>query len=81
MPNPPADIVFPTPAGRGCATQPQATIGIMTRAGGGWRPAVLGPYNLLDHGTGVLAVPTRRPGSDAWPVHPQTPSTGATRDR
>ena len=42
-------------AGRGYETQGQAATGIMTRAGGGGRPAVLGPYNVLDYGTGVLA--------------------------
>jgi crotonobetainyl-CoA:carnitine CoA-transferase CaiB-like acyl-CoA transferase len=42
--------------GRGCETQGQAATGIMARAGGDeGRPAVLGPYNFLDYGTGVLA--------------------------
>lgn len=41
---------------RGYETQGQAATGIMARAGGGaHRPAVLGPYNLLDFGTGVMA--------------------------
>ncbi|GAB3527849.1 CoA transferase [Phytohabitans suffuscus] len=40
---------------RGYETQAQAATGIMCRAGGGGRPRVLGPYNLLDYGTGVLA--------------------------
>jgi crotonobetainyl-CoA:carnitine CoA-transferase CaiB-like acyl-CoA transferase len=45
-----------TAPGRGYETQGQATTGLMARAGGpDWRPAVLGPYNLLDYGTGVLA--------------------------
>ena len=45
-----------TVPGRGYETQGQATTGLMARAGGpDWRPAVLGPYNLLDYGTGVLA--------------------------
>jgi len=42
--------------GRGYETQGQAVTGIMARAGGDdGRPAVLGPYNFLDYGTGVLA--------------------------
>lgn len=42
--------------GRGYETQGQAVTGIMARAGGdGGQPAVLGPYNFLDYGTGVLA--------------------------
>ncbi|MGI5132929.1 CaiB/BaiF CoA transferase family protein [Pseudonocardia sp. CA-107938] len=41
--------------GRGYETQAQACTGITTRAGGDGRPAVLGPYNVLDYGTGVLA--------------------------
>jgi len=45
-----------TVPGRGYETQGQAATGLMARAGGpDWRPAVLGPYNLLDYGTGVLA--------------------------
>jgi crotonobetainyl-CoA:carnitine CoA-transferase CaiB-like acyl-CoA transferase len=46
----------PWAPGRGYETQGQAVTGIMARAGGdGGRPAVLGPYNFLDYGTGVLA--------------------------
>jgi crotonobetainyl-CoA:carnitine CoA-transferase CaiB-like acyl-CoA transferase len=46
----------PWAPGRGYETQGQAVTGLMARAGGpDWRPAVLGPYNLLDYGTGVLA--------------------------
>jgi crotonobetainyl-CoA:carnitine CoA-transferase CaiB-like acyl-CoA transferase len=45
----------PWASGRGYETQAQAVTGIMARAGGDGRPAVLGPYNLLDYGTGVLA--------------------------
>lgn len=46
----------PWAAGRGYETQGQAVTGIMARAGGDeGRPAVLGPYNFLDYGTGVLA--------------------------
>jgi crotonobetainyl-CoA:carnitine CoA-transferase CaiB-like acyl-CoA transferase len=42
--------------GRGYETQGQAVTGMMARAGGDdSRPAVLGPYNFLDYGTGVLA--------------------------
>lgn len=40
---------------RGYETQGQAATGIMTRAGGDGKPAVLGPYNLLDYGTGAMA--------------------------
>jgi crotonobetainyl-CoA:carnitine CoA-transferase CaiB-like acyl-CoA transferase len=40
---------------RGYETQGQAATGIMERAGRDGRPAVLGPYNLLDYGTGVVA--------------------------
>ncbi|MER6825077.1 CoA transferase [Streptosporangium sp. NPDC000563] len=40
---------------RGYETQGQAATGIMTRTGGDGRPAVLGPYNLLDYGTGAMA--------------------------
>jgi crotonobetainyl-CoA:carnitine CoA-transferase CaiB-like acyl-CoA transferase len=40
---------------RGYETQGQAATGIMTRTGGAGRPAVLGPYNLLDYGTGTMA--------------------------
>ncbi|GAB3440286.1 CaiB/BaiF CoA transferase family protein [Actinophytocola sediminis] len=48
--------VGPWAAGRGYETQGQAVTGLMARAGGpDSRPAVLGPYNLLDYGTGVLA--------------------------
>lgn len=48
--------VGPWAPGRGYETQGQAVTGIMARAGGdGGRPAVLGPYNFLDYGTGVLA--------------------------
>jgi crotonobetainyl-CoA:carnitine CoA-transferase CaiB-like acyl-CoA transferase len=46
----------PWAQGRGYETQGQAVTGIMARAGGGdGKPAVLGPYNFLDYGTGVLA--------------------------
>src|SRR6185437_1076291 len=42
--------------GRGYETQGQAVTGMMTRASGDeGRPAVLGPYNFLDYGTGALA--------------------------
>lgn len=44
----------PWATGRGYETQAQAVTGIMDRAGGDGPPAVLGPYNLLDYGTGVL---------------------------
>jgi crotonobetainyl-CoA:carnitine CoA-transferase CaiB-like acyl-CoA transferase len=48
--------IGPWAEGRGYETQGQAVTGLMARAGGpGGRPAVLGPYNLLDYGTGVLA--------------------------
>ncbi|MFD2416574.1 CaiB/BaiF CoA transferase family protein [Amycolatopsis pigmentata] len=48
--------VGPWAQGRGYETQGQAVTGIMARAGGpGGKPAVLGPYNLLDYGTGVMA--------------------------
>lgn len=40
---------------RGYETQGQAATGIMTRTGGDGPPAVLGPYNLLDYGTGAMA--------------------------
>lgn len=40
---------------RGYETQGQAVTGILERAGGDHGPAVLGPYNLLDYGTGVMA--------------------------
>jgi crotonobetainyl-CoA:carnitine CoA-transferase CaiB-like acyl-CoA transferase len=40
---------------RGYETQGQAVTGIMDGAGGDHGPAVLGPYNLLDYGTGVMA--------------------------
>ncbi len=47
--------IGPWTHGRGYETQGQAVTGIMARAGGpGGRPAVLGPYNLLDYGTGVI---------------------------
>jgi crotonobetainyl-CoA:carnitine CoA-transferase CaiB-like acyl-CoA transferase len=42
-------------ARRGYETQGQAATGIMERAGGDQTPAVVGPYNILDFGTGVLA--------------------------
>lgn len=45
----------PWAPGRGYETQAQAVTGVMARAGGAGKPAVLGPYNLLDYGTGVLA--------------------------
>ncbi|SHL11108.1 Crotonobetainyl-CoA:carnitine CoA-transferase CaiB [Pseudonocardia thermophila] len=45
----------PWARGRGYETQAQAVTGVMARAGGTGKPAVLGPYNLLDYGTGVLA--------------------------
>jgi crotonobetainyl-CoA:carnitine CoA-transferase CaiB-like acyl-CoA transferase len=45
----------PLASDRGYETQGQAVTGIMARAGGDGKPAVLGPYNLLDYGTGVLA--------------------------
>ena len=48
--------VGPWREGRGYETQGQAVTGVMARAGGeGGKPAVLGPYNFLDYGTGVLA--------------------------
>jgi crotonobetainyl-CoA:carnitine CoA-transferase CaiB-like acyl-CoA transferase len=48
--------IGPWAHGRGYETQGQAATGIMARAGGDeGRPAVLGPYNFLDYGTGVLA--------------------------
>ncbi|MFI7673125.1 CaiB/BaiF CoA transferase family protein [Actinophytocola sp. NPDC049390] len=48
--------IGPWAPGRGYETQGQAVTGLMARAGGpGRQPAVLGPYNLLDYGTGVLA--------------------------
>ena len=40
---------------RGYETQGQAVTGISERHGGQHGPAVLGPYNVLDYGTGVLA--------------------------
>ena len=40
---------------RGYEVQGQAATGVMDRVGGGGRPAVLGPYNLLDYGTGAMA--------------------------
>lgn len=50
--------VGPWTHGRGYETQGQAVSGVMSIAGGeseGRKPAVLGPYNFLDYGTGVLA--------------------------
>ncbi|TXN30942.1 CaiB/BaiF CoA transferase family protein [Lacisediminihabitans profunda] len=59
------DIVFvsvscygydgPWAQGRGYEVQGQAVTGIMERAGRGGKPAVLGPYNPLDYGTGAMA--------------------------
>src|SRR5262249_38938846 len=40
---------------RGYETQGQATSGIMPRVGGEYPPGILGPYNVLDYGTGVMA--------------------------
>ena len=40
---------------RGYETQGQAVTGIIERAGRDGRPGVLGPYNLLDYGTGTVA--------------------------
>jgi crotonobetainyl-CoA:carnitine CoA-transferase CaiB-like acyl-CoA transferase len=40
---------------RGYEVQGQAASGIMSRAGGDQKPGVLGPYNLLDYGTGAMA--------------------------
>ncbi|MFC6084115.1 CaiB/BaiF CoA-transferase family protein [Sphaerisporangium aureirubrum] len=40
---------------RGYETQGQAATGIMARTGGDGPPAVFGPYNVLDYGTGTLA--------------------------
>ena len=40
---------------RGYEVQGQAATGVMDRVGGDGRPAVLGPYNLLDYGTGAMA--------------------------
>jgi crotonobetainyl-CoA:carnitine CoA-transferase CaiB-like acyl-CoA transferase len=40
---------------RGYEVQGQAATGVMDRVGGSGRPAVLGPYNLLDYGTGAMA--------------------------
>ncbi|HEU0169401.1 MAG TPA: CoA transferase, partial [Chloroflexota bacterium] len=46
----------PWGARRGYETQGQAATGVMERSGGDrFRPNVLGPYNLLDFGTGALA--------------------------
>lgn len=45
----------PWSRGRGYEVQGQAVTGIMERAGRGGRPAVLGPYNPLDYGTGTMA--------------------------
>lgn len=46
----------PWAQGRGYETQGQAVTGIMARAGGPeGRPAVLGPYNMLDYGSGAMA--------------------------
>lgn len=50
--------IGPWTHGRGYETQGQAVSGVMSIAGGeseGRKPAVLGPYNFLDYGTGVLA--------------------------
>lgn len=40
---------------RGYEVQGQAATGIMSRTGGDGKPGVLGPYNLLDYGTGAMA--------------------------
>ncbi|GAA0440691.1 hypothetical protein Acor_12380 [Acrocarpospora corrugata] len=40
---------------RGYETQGQAATGIMARTGGDGPPAVFGPYNVLDYGTGTMA--------------------------
>ncbi|WP_062351815.1 CaiB/BaiF CoA-transferase family protein [Herbidospora yilanensis] len=40
---------------RGYETQGQAATGIMALTGGDGPPAVFGPYNVLDYGTGLLA--------------------------
>lgn len=40
---------------RGYEVQGQAATGVMDGAGSAGRPAVLGPYNLLDYGTGAMA--------------------------
>ncbi|BBG05341.1 MULTISPECIES: CaiB/BaiF CoA-transferase family protein [Pseudonocardia] len=40
---------------RGYETQGQAATGLAERTGGTHGPAVLGPYNVLDYGTGMLA--------------------------
>jgi crotonobetainyl-CoA:carnitine CoA-transferase CaiB-like acyl-CoA transferase len=45
----------PWSRGRGYEVQGQAVTGIMERTGRGGRPAVLGPYNPLDYGTGTMA--------------------------
>ncbi|GAA3877618.1 hypothetical protein GCM10022381_20140 [Leifsonia kafniensis] len=45
----------PWSRGRGYEVQGQAVTGIMERTGRGGRPAVLGPYNPLDYGTGAMA--------------------------
>ena len=43
-------------AGRGYETQGQAVSGVMARAGGeNYPPEIIGPYNVLDYGTGVMA--------------------------
>jgi crotonobetainyl-CoA:carnitine CoA-transferase CaiB-like acyl-CoA transferase len=41
--------------GRGYEVQGQAVTGIMERTGRGGKPGVLGPYNPLDYGTGMMA--------------------------
>jgi crotonobetainyl-CoA:carnitine CoA-transferase CaiB-like acyl-CoA transferase len=40
---------------RGYEVQGQAATGVMDTVAGAGRPAVLGPYNLLDYGTGAMA--------------------------
>ncbi|CAN5223390.1 CoA transferase [soil metagenome] len=45
----------PWSRGRGYEVQGQAVTGIMERTGRDGRPAVLGPYNPLDYGTGTMA--------------------------
>jgi len=45
----------PLGRGRGYEVQGQAVTGMMERAGRGGVPAVLGPYNPLDYGTGAMA--------------------------
>ncbi|MGI5157447.1 CaiB/BaiF CoA transferase family protein [Microbispora sp. CA-102843] len=48
------DATGPWAPRRGYEVQGQAVTGLMHRTGGD-RPAVYGPYNLLDYGTGVMA--------------------------